>query len=75
MVYQIRIKGALDETWSNWLGNVDIRTEQAAGEGLVTTLTLDLIDQAVLFGILDRIRDLNLKLVSVTSQEQAEDLI
>lgn len=64
MVYQIRIKGALDDSWSNWLGNVDIRMEQA-GDGVITTLTVDLTDQAALFGILDHVRDINLPLVSV----------
>jgi hypothetical protein len=64
MVYQIKIKGVLDESWSNWLGGVDICVEQMENEGVVTTLTVDFIDQATLFGILDRIRDLNLTLVS-----------
>ena len=65
MVYQIKIKGMLDVSWSDWLGNVDIQTEQAGFAGAVTTLTVDLSDQAALFGILDHIRDLNLELVSV----------
>jgi hypothetical protein len=65
MLYQIKIKGTLDKTWSNWLGNVEIRTEQAEGEDVITTLSVDLIDQAALFGILDHIRDLNLTLLSV----------
>ena len=65
MVYQIKIKGVLDQSWSDWLGNVDIRTEPAEENGVITTLTVDLIDQAALFGILDHIRDMNLKLVSV----------
>jgi len=65
MVYQIKINGALDQTWSNWLGNVDIRTSQTDDDGVITTLSVDLVDQAALFGILDHIRDLNLKLVSV----------
>jgi hypothetical protein len=68
MVYQIKIKGALDQTWSNWLGNVDIRTEQAEEGGLITIVSVDLIDQSALFGILDHIRDLNLALVSVNPQ-------
>jgi hypothetical protein len=65
MIYQIKISGALDQTWSNWLGNVEMRTEQTEEKGVITTLTVDLIDQAALFGILDHIRDLNLTLVSV----------
>ena len=65
MVYQIKIKGVLDRSWSNWLGNVDLQTEQTAEGVDVTTLTIDLIDQAALFGILDHIRDINIQLVSV----------
>ncbi|RPI22919.1 MAG: hypothetical protein EHM70_23185 [Chloroflexota bacterium] len=65
MVYKIKIKGELDKTWSLWLGNVDIRTEQTEDNGVITTLTVELIDQSALFGILDHIRDLNLLLVSV----------
>lgn len=64
MVYQIKVKGSLDKTWSSWLGDVDIRTERGE-DGLVTTLTVRLADQSALFGILDHIRDLNLILVSV----------
>lgn len=65
MIYQIKIKGPLDQTWSDWLGNVEMCTEQTEEKGIITTLTVDLIDQAALFGILDHIRDLNLALVSV----------
>ena len=64
MIYQIKIKGSLDQTWSDWLGKVDMHTEPTEG-GIITTLTVDLIDQAALFGILDHVRDLNLTLVSV----------
>jgi hypothetical protein len=69
MVYQIKIKGVLDQSWSNWLGDVDIHTERMEDGGVTTTLMGDLIDQATLFGILDRIRDLNLVLVSVNQRE------
>lgn len=66
MVYQIRVNGALDRTWSDWLGEVEILTEQAEDGCIITTLTVNLSDQSTLFGILDHIRDLNLTLVSVT---------
>jgi hypothetical protein len=73
MVYRIRINGALDQTWSAWLGNADICTEPAGNEGVITTLTVNLRDQAALFGILDRIRDLNLKLISVNEWGEGEN--
>ncbi|MBI4927033.1 MAG: hypothetical protein HY835_04655 [Anaerolineae bacterium] len=65
MVYQIRTIGVLDETWSAWLGDVKFCTEKAEDGSVITTLTVDLIDQAALYGILDHLRDLNLRLVSV----------
>ncbi len=65
MIYQIKIKGVLDQSWSQWLGNVEIHTETMEDEREITTLCGDFIDQATLFGIIDQIRDLNLFLVSV----------
>ena len=77
MVYQIKIGGALDQTWSNWLGNVNIHPERTEDGGVITTLMVDLSDQAALFGILDHIRDLNLTLLSVNQLggEPIEDFV
>ncbi len=74
MVYQIKIKGVLDQSWSNWLGDVDICTERMEDGSVLTTLVGDLTDQAALFGILDRIRDLNLVLVSVYQRDQDQPI-
>lgn len=68
MIYTIKIQGILDKTWSDWLGNVEIQTEQADNGNSITLLSVDLIDQAALFGILDYLRDLNLILISVNQQ-------
>jgi hypothetical protein len=69
MVYQIKIKGVLDQSWRNWLGNVEIGSEPHHPAGQVTLLTVNPVDQAALFGILDTIRDLNLALISVVLLE------
>ena len=69
MVYQIKIKGNLDQSWSDWLGNVQMMKEIAGDGSAITTLTLETNDQPSLFGILDRIRDLNLILIHVTCQD------
>lgn len=69
MVYQIKIKGNLDQSWFDWLGKVNITADLMENGSIITTFTLDVIDQPVLFGILDRIRDLNIPLVSVTTVE------
>lgn len=65
MIYQIKIKGELDHSWSDWLGNVEITSDLVEDGSVVTTMMVDAADQPVLFGILDRIRDLNLILIHV----------
>ena len=60
-VYQIRIRGTLDEGWSDWFEGLDI----AAQAGNVTLLTGKLADQIALHGLLSRLRDLGLPLLSV----------
>lgn len=66
MIYQIKVIGMLDPSWSEWLGGIQLNSEDQADGSALTTLTVDATDQSTLFGILDRIRDLNLFLVSVT---------
>ena len=65
MVYQIKVKGKLDKSWSDWLYDARIISEFEEGRNVITTLTVVVIDQSALFGILDRIRDLNLILIHV----------
>jgi hypothetical protein len=60
-VVEIRIKGRIDEHWSDWFADLDItHTEQDE-----TVLTGALTDQAALYGLLAKLRDLGLALVSV----------
>jgi hypothetical protein len=70
VAYEIKIEGTLEQAWSGWFGNLRIEYEQ--GDRPVTVLTGEVTDQAALHGILDRIRDLNLALVSVTRFASAE---
>ena len=60
-IYRIRIKGHLDPCWSDWFDGLTIRA-QANGE---TLMTGPVRDQAALHGLLVRIRDLGMPLLSV----------
>ena len=61
VVYQIRIKGHLGCEWADWFGALTITLEDN-GE---TLLTGPVIDQAVLYGLLRKVRDLGMPLLSV----------
>jgi hypothetical protein len=65
--YEIKIKENLDPSWSHWFAGLDL----AQLEGGQTLLSGSLPDQAALHGLLERIRDLNLTLISVASGSPA----
>ncbi len=60
--YEIRIRGLLDDRWAEWFGGLTL-TRQANGETVLSGLVLD---QAALHGLLRKVRDLGLPLISVT---------
>ena len=62
-VYDIRVRGDLDPSWSEWFDGLII-TNLDRG---VAVLCGDLVDQAALHGTLNKIRNLNLSLISVTN--------
>ena len=62
-VYQILVQGRLSKEWSSWLNGMSIMQESDVPP--VTQITGKIIDQAQLRGILNKIWDLNLTLVSV----------
>ncbi|TRZ50440.1 hypothetical protein D4S03_06720 [bacterium] len=64
MKYRIKIRAVLDPSWSQWLGGLDLSSVEEDGVW-ITTLVVETPDSPALFGILDRIRDMNLTLVSV----------
>ncbi len=61
---RIKIKGHLDKKWKDWFEGMDI-----IYDGDNTILSGDIKDEAFIHGILNQIRDLNLKLISVNPTE------
>lgn len=63
--YEIRVKGHLDPAWSDWFDGLKI-THNDGGESLIMG---QLVDQAALRGLLNRISDLGISLISVNPVE------
>ncbi len=64
-VYQIRIRGHLGCEWTDWFGGMAITLEDNGD----TLLTGPVVDQAALYGLLKKVRDLGMPLVSVNCFE------
>jgi hypothetical protein len=65
---EIRVKGQIDEHWSDWFEDLTIRHTEQDG----TILSGTVVDQAALYGLLTKLRNLGLSLVSVNSVEGEE---
>ena len=65
LIYQVRVKGHLGRRWANWLKDVKVHQEKN-GE---TIITCTVADQSALFGLLRKVRDLGLPLISVICVE------
>ena len=63
--YQIKVQGRLDERWANWFDGMSITFEPAEDGSTMTVLTGSVVDQAALYGLINRMRDLGLPLISV----------
>jgi hypothetical protein len=72
--YQIRIKGHLSRQWTEWFEGLTITLEENGD----TLLTGPVVDQAALHGLLKKVRDLGMPLISVNSvgpgrQDKSDD--
>jgi hypothetical protein len=65
VIYQIRIKGHLDRQWTHWFEGLTITLEEDGN----TLLSGPVADQAALHGLLKKVRDLGMPLVSVNRVE------
>jgi hypothetical protein len=63
--YEIQLKGHLDNRWSSWFWDAVIRLEEDGN----TLLTCRVVDQAALHGLLKKVRDLGMPLISVSPVE------
>lgn len=68
MVYQIRVEGHLDSGWTDWFDGLTITRE----DGGNTLLTGEVVDQSALYGLLKKIRDLGMSLISVLRVDRGE---
>ena len=64
--YQIQVVGHLDSKRAAWFESLDLVKEYGDDGTPVTTMTLEVLDQAMLHGLLIQIRDLGLPLLAVT---------
>ena len=62
-IFEIRVKGYLDGRWSEWFDGLKITNS----ENGVAVLSGEIVDQSALHGVLNKVRNLNLALISVTS--------
>jgi hypothetical protein len=69
--YQIKIKGYIEEHWSDWLGGLQI-SHDSDGNSLLTGAVPD---QAALHGILIQIRDLGLTLISIVPEDSNSNTV
>ena len=67
--YRIRVRGHLENRWSDWLGGLAIHLQEDG----TSVLAGPVVDQAALHGVIVRIRDLGLPLLSVRRVVEAYD--
>lgn len=64
--YQLRVAGHLDAAWADWFGNCTITAQPDA----TTLVAVEVVDQAMLYGLIARVRDLGLTLISLQRADE-----
>ena len=67
--YEIRFKCHLDDHWAAWFHGCSLTCEEDG----TTTMVAPVVDQAELFGLLNKVRDLSLSLISVNKTDLLDD--
>lgn len=62
---EIRIEGCLDRQWEEWFEGLEVRPN-----GGDTIMIGNVVDQAALFGLIGKLRDLGVKILSISSHEK-----
>ncbi|MEJ2304260.1 MAG: hypothetical protein P8Y14_22245 [Anaerolineales bacterium] len=65
MLYEIQVSGRIDLDRAAWFGDMTLDMKRTPEGAVISVLSGEVPDQAALFGILTRIRDLGMKLISV----------
>ncbi len=68
--YRITIEGIIRQDWSDWIGGMQISFPNAKDDPQTTVLTVKVADQAALRGLLCRLWDLNLSILSIFRLEK-----
>ena len=67
--YQITVYGKVDQSWSEWLGGLSLTTVDGPGDIPLTRLAGTLPDQGALRGVLNKLWDLNLTLLTIDCRD------
>jgi hypothetical protein len=71
-IYEIQVQGELDSDWEAWFNGLAVSRKYASGQPPTTILTGPVADQSALRGMLCKLWDLNLTLISVRRIKREE---
>ena len=63
---EVRVEGCLDRQWAEWFEGMEM-TQTTGGETLITG---DIVDQAALYGLIGKLRDLGVRLLAIKFEER-----